>query len=82
MPIGKKSGNLPCEPRILPMDRTLSAATLLGQSEPRSDGNEVVLHIPQSSTNSDGLVSYLGHSLEESYPTEDMHRAPLIKRLL
>ena len=51
------------------MDRTLSGATTLGQSRPGSDGNEGVLHIPQSSSiieasPLDYLVSYPGHSLE------------------
>ena len=32
------------------MDRSLPGATTLGQSEPRSKGNEGVLHIPQSSS--------------------------------
>ena len=39
-----------------------------GLSEPGSDGNEEVLHIPQSSKigalPSDGLLSYPGHSLD------------------
>ena len=35
---------------IGPIDRTLSGATTLGQRGPRSDGNEEVLHIPQSSS--------------------------------
>ena len=47
---------------------TLSGATIPGQSEPWSDGNERVLRSPQSSSiigtsASDCLVSYLGHSL-------------------
>ena len=46
----------------------LSCATIPGQSGPRSDGNEGVLRIPQSSSitgtsPSDCLVSYPGHSL-------------------
>ncbi len=53
---------------IWPINRTLSGATPPGQSEPESDGNEDVLHIPQSSSivgasPSDCLMSYLGHSL-------------------
>ena len=53
-------------------------ATTPGQSGPGSNGNEVVLRIPQSSTvtgasPSDCLVSYLGHSLEESYPSAEKH---------
>ena len=50
----------------------LSGATTPGQSGPGSDGNEGVLHIPQSSSiagtsPSDGLVPYPGHSLGGSY---------------
>ena len=58
-----------------PIDRVLSGATTVGQSGPGTDGNEGVLHIPQSSSitgnsPSDCLVSYAGHLLEErSYPT-------------
>ena len=53
---------------IWPIDWTLSGATTSGQSEPGSDGNEGILHIPQSSSitgtsSSDCLVSYSGHSL-------------------
>ena len=49
-------------------DRILSGATTLGQSGPKSDGNEGVLCIPQSSSITgtstlDCLVSYQGHSL-------------------
>ena len=48
------------------MDRALSGATIPGQSGPRSNGNEEVLRIPQSSSItgsllSDCLVSYPGH---------------------
>ena len=62
---------------IWPIDRTLSGATIPGQSGPRSDGNESVLRIPQSSSitrasPSDSLVSYLEHSLRRSYPSADM----------
>ena len=35
---------------ILPIDRILSGPTTLGLSGPGSDGNEGVLHIPQSSS--------------------------------
>ena len=47
-----------------------------GQSGPGSDGNEEILHIPQSSSitetsSSDCLVSYPGHSLGESYPSAE-----------
>ena len=46
----------------------LSVATIPGQNGPGSNGNEEVLHIPQSSSitgtsPSDCLVSYPGHSL-------------------
>ena len=57
----------------------LSGATILGQSQPGSDVNKGVLHIPQSSritgtSPSDCLVSYLGHSLGGgSYPTAEKH---------
>ena len=52
---------------------TLSGATTPGHSRPGSDGNEVVLHVPQSAniteaSPSDSLVLYPGHSLGESYP--------------
>ena len=55
----------------------LSGATTLGQSGPGSDGNEGVLHIPQSSSTagtspSDCLVSYPGHSLGGSYPSAEV----------
>ena len=57
---------------IEPIDRTLSGATTPGQNGPRSDGNEGVIHIPQSSNITKAslikcLVSYTGHFLEESY---------------
>ena len=58
-----------------PIDRTLSGATTLGHSGSGSNGNEGVLHIPQSITkaaSSDSLVSYPGHSLGESYPSAEM----------
>ena len=53
---------------IWSIDRTLSGATTLGQSGPGSNVNEVVLHIPQSSSiigssPSDCLVLYPGHLL-------------------
>ena len=54
---------------IWPIDRTLSGATTPGQRGPGSNGNEGLLHIPQSSkigvSPSDCLVSYSGHSLAE-----------------
>ena len=57
---------------IWPMDRFLSDATTPGQSEPGGDGKKEELHISQSfsiteATPTDCLVSYLGHSLGESY---------------
>ena len=53
------------------IDRTLSGDTPPGKRSPGSDGNEGVLRIPQCSSiigafQSDCLVSYLGHSFEES----------------
>ena len=55
----------------------LLGATTPGQSGPGSNGNEVVLCIPQSSSiivasSSDGLVLYPGHSLGESYPSAEI----------
>ena len=63
---------------IQPINRTISGATILGQSGPGSDSNEGVLRIPQSSSitgtsTSDCLVSYLGHSLGEgSYSVQSV----------
>ena len=62
---------------IWPIDKTLSGATIPGQSRPGSDDNKRVLHIPQSSSitwasSSDCLMSYLGHSLGESYSSAEM----------
>ena len=53
---------------IWPIDRILSGITTPGQSEPERDGNEGVLLILPSSSNtraspSDCLVSYPGHLL-------------------
>ena len=50
------------------IDRALSGATMLGQSGPKSNGNEGVLCIPQDpsitgTAPSDCLVSYPRHSL-------------------
>ena len=60
---------------IWPKDRTLSSATTLGQSGPRSDGNEGVLCISQSSsiTGTSRLVSVILRTLigEESYPSAE-----------
>ena len=60
------------------MDTTLSDANTPSQSKPGNDENKEVLHIPQSSSitgasPSDCLVSYPGHSLEESYPSAEIH---------
>ena len=54
----------------------LSGATTLGHSGPGSEGNEGVLHIPESSSNtetspSDCLVSYPEHLLGEFYPSAE-----------
>ena len=62
---------------IWSIDKTLSGATIPGQSAPGSDGNEGVLRSPQSSSiteasPSDYLVSYPGLSLQESYPSAEM----------
>ena len=65
---------------IWSIDRILSVTTTPGQIEAESDGNEEVLHILQSisfksfteASLSDCLVSYLGHSLRESYPFVEM----------
>ena len=56
---------------------SFSGATTPGQSEPRSNGIERVLHIPYSSSiteasPSDCLVSYPEHSLGKSYPLAEM----------
>ena len=49
------------------IDRTLSGTTTQGQSGPGNNVNDEVFHIPQISKArtlpSDGLMSYLGHSL-------------------
>ena len=64
---------------IWPIDRTLSNVTTPDQSGPESDGNEEVLHIPQTSStvasSSDDLMSYSGHSLGKSYPSAVMQLA-------
>ena len=61
---------------ILPIERTLSGATTLGQSGRGSDGNEGALYIPQSfsiteASPSDCVLSYPGYLLEESYPSAE-----------
>ena len=64
---------------IWSIDMTLSDTTNPDHSEPRSKGNEGVFYIPYSSriwaSPSDGLMSYPGHSLEESYPSAEMQSA-------
>ena len=64
---------------IWPIDMTLSGATTQGQSGPGSNGNQGVLHIPQSSkigaSPFDALVSYPGHNLGEPYPFAEMQTA-------
>ena len=60
--------------KILMIKRTLSSCYHSGQSRPRSDGNEGVICIRQGfrftgASPSDCLVPYLGHLLEESYPS-------------
>ena len=60
------------------MDKNLSGFTSPGQRGPRSDCYEWVLSIPQissitESSPSDFLVLSPGHSLEESYPSAEMH---------
>ena len=61
---------------VRPTEKNQSGATTPGQSVPRSDGNERVLHIPQSLRTtgawpSNCLVSYPGHSLGESNPSPE-----------
>ena len=62
---------------IQPIERTLSDATISGQSRPENNGNEGLLHITQSSKTgaspSDCLVSQIGHSFwEGSYPSAEI----------
>ena len=57
---------------IWSINETLSGITTLGQSDSKSDGNEGVLHIPQSSSiieasPSDCLISYPGHDYYNDY---------------
>ena len=59
------------------IDRTLSGATSPELSGLGGDDNEEVHLIPQISSitgtsSSDCLVSYLGHSLDESYPPAEV----------
>ena len=62
---------------IWPIGGTLSGIISLDQSGPESNGNEGVLHIPQSSRTgvspSDSFVLYPEHSLSNrSYPSAEM----------
>ena len=62
---------------IWPIDSSPTDSTTPGQSGPGSNGNKGVLCIPQSSritgaSPSGCLVSYLVHSLRESYPSAEM----------
>ena len=60
---------------IWPIDKTLSGANSCGQSVPGSNGNERVLHIPQSSgisRASDCLMSNPGNLLMGSFPYAKM----------
>ena len=59
---------------ICPINRILSGSTIPGQSEPASNTNEGVLHIPQIFTITVAsptycLISLPGHLLGESYPS-------------
>ena len=72
---------------IWPIGRTLSGATIPGQSGPGSDGNEEVLRIPQSpsitgTSPSDCLVSYWGDSFLSVYSTVPTDWATKISRWL
>ena len=62
---------------IWTIDTTLSGTITLGESGSGSDGNEGVLHIPQSfsiigALPSDCLMSYPRHSLKDFYPSAEM----------
>ena len=61
---------------IWPIDKTLTGATIPGQSVPGNSGDEGVLHITQSSkagtSPSDSLMSYPGHLSERAYPSAEM----------
>ena len=51
------------------INETLTGTTILGQSGPESYANEGVLH---GASPSNGLASYLGHSLVKSYSPAEM----------
>ena len=62
---------------IWPIDKTLSGAATSDQSGPENNGDEGVLHIPQihnipRASQSDGIVSYEGQTLEEFYLSPEM----------
>ena len=61
---------------FLPIDRTQSGATTPEQREHGSNGNEWVHHISQISKTgifpSDGVISYLAHSLVGVLPLAEM----------
>ena len=61
---------------IWPIDGIPSGTITSGQCGPGRNGNEEVLHIPQSSRtgtpSSDGLVSYSGHSFGRSYSSTEI----------
>ena len=61
---------------IWPIDRTLSDATIPGQSAPENISNLGVLCFPQifsiTEASSSDLVSYTGHSLGEFYQSAEM----------
>ena len=61
-----------CKGIVWPIDGTLSGTTTSSQSGPGSNGNEGGLHISQSDSPSDSLVSFSGHSLGVSYPSTEM----------
>ena len=54
------------------MGSTQSGAITQGQSEPGSEGNEGVLHVPQSSSNlTIRLFNVISWTLAGSYPSAD-----------
>ena len=63
---------------IRTLNGTVTASTTPGQSEPWSNGNEMVLHITQRSRTGysifNGLVSS-GPAMEDPYPFEDIQLA-------
>ena len=59
------------------IDRTLSGATTPGPSGPKTNGNEMVLHIPQNSkteaSRSDYFISYPVYPLGMYYSSAELH---------